>query len=53
MKNGMEVGHKHICKFCMKYCIQVNNYKKGDSEKLLCTYIKASSQKDSVITTIK
>jgi hypothetical protein len=26
--------HKHICKFCIKYCLQVNNYKYCGGEEL-------------------
>jgi len=28
-----EIDHKHFCKFCSKYCLHVNNYKHGSSEK--------------------
>jgi len=29
-----ETGHNHTYKFCMKYCLQVNNYKYGDGANL-------------------
>jgi len=27
MKFGIEIDYKHTHKFCMKYCLHVNNYK--------------------------
>jgi len=30
----MEMYHQYTIKFCMKYCLQVNNYKHGDGVKL-------------------
>jgi len=26
----METDHNHVCKFCMKYFLQVNSYKHGN-----------------------
>jgi hypothetical protein len=30
----MEIDHKHVYKFCVKYCLHVNNYKHDNSAKL-------------------
>jgi len=35
VKFGMETGHNHFNKCCMKYCLQVNNYKHGIGVKFL------------------
>jgi len=34
VKFGMEIDHTHTYKLCMKYCLQINNYKRGNGAKL-------------------
>jgi hypothetical protein len=51
----MDVKHKHVYKFDMKYCLRGDNYKHGDDAKCeamsnrfnadkICIYITSASQ---------
>jgi hypothetical protein len=43
MKFCVEIlHHKHMYKFCMKYCVHVNSYKHGDRQKFVAVSNKCN-----------